>query len=97
MNTLLNQTIAQNVDTYRSFPSSAAIYLKNNEAPPIGSRFVQADLGRTLQHMADVERGAAAKGGRMAGLAAVREVFYKGDIAKTMVDFIQAEGGWMTR
>lgn len=97
MNTLLNQTIAQNVDTYRSFPSSAAIYLKNNEAPPIGSRFVQADLGRTLQHMADVERGAAAKGGRVAGLAAVREVFYKGDIAKTMVDFIQAEGGWMTR
>ncbi len=97
MNPLLHQTIAQNVETYRGFPSSAAIYLKDGEAPPVGSRFVQADLGRTLQYMIDVEKAAALKGGRMAGLAAVREVFYKGDIAKTMVDFIQSQGGWMTR
>ena len=32
----------------------------------------------------------------MAGLAAARDAFYKGDIAKTMTDFIQSEGGWLT-
>ena len=96
MNPLLHQTIANNVETYRSYASSAAIYLKDGEAPPIGSRFVQDDLGRVLQHLADEERAAAAKGGRMAGLKAARDAFYKGDIAKVMVEFIQREGGWMT-
>jgi len=96
MNPLLQQTISNNVETYRSFPSSAAIYLKDGEAPSVGSRFVQADLARTLQHMVDEERGAAAKGGRMAGLKAARDAFYKGDIARKMVDFIQSQGGWMT-
>ena len=96
MNTLLNQTIRENRDTYASFPSSAKIYLKDGEAPPVGSRFFQTDLGRTLQHMADVDRAAAAKGGRMAGLQAVRDVFYKGDIAKAIVDHSQKHGGWMT-
>ena len=96
MNTLLHQTIQENVETYASFPSSAAIYLKNGNAPPVGSRFFQTDLGRTLQHMADEDRAAAAKGGRMAGLQAVRDVFYKGDIAKAIVDHSQGQGGWMT-
>lgn len=96
MNTLLNQTIRENHEIYASFPSSAKIYLKDGEAPPVGSRFFQTDLGRTLQHMADVDRAAAAKGGRMAGLQAVRDVFYKGDIAKAIVDHAQSQGGWMT-
>jgi gamma-glutamyltranspeptidase/glutathione hydrolase len=96
MNTLLNQTIRENHAIYASFPSSAKIYLKDGEAPPVGSRFFQTDLGRTLQHMADADRAAAAKGGRMAGLQAVRDVFYKGDIAKAIVDHTQSQGGWMT-
>lgn len=96
MNTLLHQTISENVETYAMFPSSAKIYLRDGKAPPVGSRFFQTDLGRTLQHMADVDRAAAAKGGRMAGLQAVREVFYKGDIAKAIVDHSQKQGGWMT-
>ena len=96
MNTLLNQTIRENHGIYASFPSSAKIYLKDGEAPPVGSRFFQTDLGRTLQHMADEDRAAAAKGGRMAGLQAVRDVFYKGDIARAIVDHSQKHGGWMT-
>ena len=96
MNTLLTQTIRENHAIYASFPSSAKIYLKDGEAPPVGSRFFQTDLGRTLQHMADEDRAAAAKGGRMAGLQAVRDVFYKGDIARAIVDHAQKHGGWMT-
>ena len=45
-----------------------------------GDRLVQADLGRTIQFMADQEKAAAGKG-RDAGLAAARDAFYRGDIA----------------
>ena len=48
-------------------------------------------LARTLKKMADAER--AAKGrGRAAGIVAARDRFYKGDIAKEMVAFLQKHG-----
>ena len=48
-------------------------------------------LARTLKRMVDAER--AAKGrGRAAGIVAARDRFYKGDIAKEMVAFLQKHG-----
>src|SRR5918993_1973694 len=48
-------------------------------------------LARTLKKMADAER--AAKGrGRAAGIVAARDRFYKGDIAREMVAFLQKHG-----
>ena len=47
------------------------------------------DLARTLKRMVDAERGAKARG-RSAGIVAARDRFYKGDIAREMVDFLQA-------
>src|SRR5690606_23154382 len=41
------------------------------------------------------EAAAARKGGREAGLQAARDAFYKGDIAKTIVEYHRANGGWM--
>ena len=68
VNPLMHQTIAENLETYRSFPSSAAIYLKDGEVPPIDSRFrfIQADLDAMLQFLADEGRAASAKGDRIA-------------------------------
>ena len=60
-----------------------------------GELFVQADLGRTLQYMADEEKAAAGKG-RAAGLQAARDAFYRGDIARTIVAYHEANGGLMT-
>jgi len=45
-------------------------------------------LARTLNRMAEAERAAKGKG-RAAGIAAARDRFYKGDIAKEMVAFLQ--------
>jgi len=45
-------------------------------------------LARTLRRMAEAER-AAKERGRAAGIAAARDRFYKGDIAREMVDFLQ--------
>jgi gamma-glutamyltranspeptidase/glutathione hydrolase len=48
-------------------------------------------LARTLTRMLEAER-AAKKKGRAAGIVAARDRFYKGDIAKEMVAFLQKHG-----
>ena len=79
---------------YARWTSSAAIYLPGGRPPRVGERFVQADLASTLQYMADCE--AAAGGDRHAGLCAARDAFYRGDIARTITAFHEAEGGLLT-
>ncbi|HOU00520.1 MAG TPA: GNAT family N-acetyltransferase, partial [Anaerolineaceae bacterium] len=64
------------------------------EAPKIGDRFVMSDLAATIQFMADQEKAAGPD--RMAGLAAARAAFYRGDIAARMVAHQKAEGGWLS-
>ena len=92
---LLAETVAAHRDEYARWPSNAAIFLPGGEPPRPGDRFVQSDLARTLSYMVEEEKRAAAAGGRMAGLAAAHAAFYRGDIAREIVRFIQAEGGFL--
>lgn len=86
--------IEQFQDKYRRWQSSADIYLPGGRAPAVGERFVQSDLGRSLQYMADQE---AARGGtREQGLQAAQDAFYKGDIAQAILKFHREEGGLLT-
>ncbi len=96
VNALLNQMIADRAEGYSRWPASADIYLPGGKPPQLGELFLQTDLGRTIQHMADEDTAAAAKGGREAGLKAARDAFYKGDIAAAMVEYHAENGGWMT-
>jgi gamma-glutamyltranspeptidase/glutathione hydrolase len=80
---------------YRISEANAAIYLANGRPPETGELFVQTDLAGVIQHMIDEERAAATRGGRVAGLTAARDAFYKGDIAKMMVAFHEQNGGWL--
>lgn len=95
MYTLLANSLAKAATQYARWPSSAAIYLPNGRPPLPGEKFVQADLGRSLQYMADQESAASAKGGRLAGLQAAHDAFYRGDIAAAIVKFHVANGGWL--
>ena len=95
MYSLMSEMIGMHMDDYRRWPSSAAIYLPDGRAPRRGELFVQRDLGRTLQYMADEER-AAAKAGRAAGLDAARDAFYRGDIAHAIVDYHRRNDGLLT-
>jgi gamma-glutamyltranspeptidase/glutathione hydrolase len=80
------------------WPSSAAVYHPGGRPPTVGQRWVQADLGRTLQYMADEDRAARSRpGGGRAGLGAARDAFYKGDIAAAIVRFHAEVGGLLTR
>ncbi|RAI02288.1 gamma-glutamyltransferase [Acuticoccus sediminis] len=94
MHWLMRSIISQHADEYAEWPSNAAIYLPGGRVPEIGERFVQSDLARTIQHMADCER--AAGGDRLAGLNAARAAFYEGDIARQIVRFHEAEGGLLS-
>ncbi len=91
---LMARVIANKVEAYSRWPSNAAIYLPGGRPPAVGDLFVQADLGRSLQYMADEERAAGAN--RAAGLAAARAAFYRGDIAAAIARFHRENGGLLT-
>ncbi len=73
------------------WPATKNVFLPNGQVPKEGDIFVQADLARTLQEMVAAEKGASSKG-RIAGLEAVREYFYRGPIAKRMSAFCEQNG-----
>ena len=75
--------VRKHADEFRHWPENVAIWMPGDEVPAPGERLVQADLGRTLQFLCDEER--AAGDDRMAGLAAVRRAFYRGDIASRIL------------
>ncbi len=91
---LMAEFIAEEIDSYRRWPANVEVFLPNSKPPVVGELFVQADLGRTLQYMVDEEQAAARKG-RVAGIQAARDAFYKGDIARKIAKFHEESGGLM--
>ncbi len=92
---LMSQFIADNRASYARWPSSKKIFMPGGRAPQPGEVFVQSDLGRTLQYLADEEKKVARRKGRKAGLKAARDAFYKGEVAAQVAKFIAKEGGLM--
>ena len=78
-------------DDFRQWTDNVAIWMPGGQVPVPGDLLVQADLGRVLQFLCDEER--AAGGDRMAGLAAVRHGFYRGDVASQILAHQKAEDG----
>ena len=72
--------LARRKDAIRRFPGSAALYLVDGEAPKEGWVFKTPDLARVLELIA----------------AHGNDGFYKGALAKTLVDGVRAEGGRWT-
>ena len=91
---LLERSIAAHAEEYRRWESNAALFLPNGRVPRAGEKFVQADLARTLQYMADQDRAAGPD--RLAGLDAAHHAFYRGDIARAIVRLQEQEGGYLS-
>lgn len=85
--------IATNEAAYRRTPALQEIYLPNGRPPKVGETFVQTDLAASIQYMIDQEQ--AAGGDRLKGLRAARDAFYTGDIARKIVDYHSAHGGYL--
>ena len=92
---LLAESIRAHEAKYRRWPQNASIFLPGGRVPVLGERFVQADLARSLQYMVDQERAVASQG-REAGLAAAHAAFYRGDLARAIVGYVQQEGGFLS-
>ncbi len=95
MHGFMAEYIQTNIEGYQRWKSSADVFLPDGKAPIIGTRFKQPDLAGSLQYMIDEERAHAGKG-RLSGLKAARDAFYRGDIAKKIVHYHEEHGGWVT-
>ncbi len=91
---LMSEFIHDHQSSYERWPASKKVFLPKGKSPLPGELFVQADLGRTLQYLADVEKANRRKGRRLA-LRAARDAFYKGDIAAAIVKHHKQAGGLM--
>src|SRR6266851_7423988 len=76
----------------RKYPTSTKVYLPNKRAPQAGEIFRNPDLARTLKRLVEAEKQNRGRG-RHAALKAARDRFYKGDIAREMARFSEANGG----
>ena len=76
-----------------TWPGSLSVYWPEGRPPRAGERLVQDALGRTLERLCEAERGSR---DRRAGLDAVHDAFYRGDIAAIIARFAAAHDGWLT-
>jgi gamma-glutamyltranspeptidase/glutathione hydrolase len=83
-----------NVEKYRRWPSSVALYLRDGRAYRAGEILVQKELGDTLSRMKHAE--ARAGGTRAQGIRAARDEFYRGETAKRIAEFHRREDGPLT-
>ncbi|MBI4475841.1 MAG: gamma-glutamyltransferase, partial [Acidobacteria bacterium] len=69
-------------------------YYPDGRIPEAGEMFRQPNLARTLRAIVEAERDAFQQSkDRKAAIRAGRDVFYKGDVARRIVDANKAEGG----
>ena len=71
------------------YPSTGEVYLPDGRAPEVGEVHRNPAWAETLRSLCRAEKEAAGRG-RVAGIEAARDAFYKGEIAERMVDFISA-------
>src|SRR5437667_5817531 len=74
------------------YPSTVKIYLPKGKPPKAGEVFKNPDLAHTLKKLIEAEKANKAKG-RHEALKAARDRFYKGDIARELAAFSEANGG----
>jgi len=73
------------------------LYYAGGKVPDVGEVFRQPNLARTLRTIVTAEHDAFEKThDRAAAIAAGRDAFYKGDIARRIADANRAEGGVFT-
>jgi gamma-glutamyltranspeptidase / glutathione hydrolase len=81
---------------YHAFwPASFRFFYPNGTSPKRGEIVKMPSLANTLRQMAAVEP--KTKGDRAAKIRAIHDLFYKGDIAAKLADFMDTNGGLFTR
>lgn len=85
--------IRRDIDFIEQWPFNRVMWLKpDGSFYEAGETIRFPDMARTFRRMVQAERAAIRNGGRIAGIIAARDRFYKGDIAEEMVAFLQENG-----
>ena len=83
-----SQTLA---DSYAKFtelyPTTGEIYYANGGVPQVGELVRNPDFGAMLRSLCSAEEKAKGRG-RIAGIEAARDEYYKGGVAEKIVEFI---------
>lgn len=95
---VLDETRANSIRRSQEFlelwPTSRRVFLPGGRLPQAGEIFRQPDLARTLRAMVAAEKRARGiRGTRVAGIEAVRDFFYRGEIARRIDAFSRENGG----
>lgn len=86
--------IARNQRLLVLWPSSSAFFMPEGRLPQRGEFYRLPALANTLRALAAAEK--KTRGNRDKKLRAVRDLFYKGDIARRIAAFSEANGGLIT-
>jgi gamma-glutamyltranspeptidase / glutathione hydrolase len=93
---LRSNSIMNSVRFLEAWPDSKRTFLPHGRPPMPGEILRQPDLARTLRAMAEAEQHAIASGaGRAKAIDAVRDFFYRGEIAKRIDAFSKTHGGFL--
>lgn len=88
------RSFAGSVDFLELWPTSKEHFMANGRTPRVGEVFRQPKLAATLRAMADAEKKALAAGkNRQQAIDAVRDYFYRGEVARKIDAFSKANGG----
>ena len=84
-------TIRQGRRFFELWPTSKAVFIESAGTLRPGALLRQRDLARTMRAMADAEKNST--GSREARIDAVRDYFYRGDIARKIDAFMRENDG----
>ena len=84
----LHDSLASSKSKYMDlYPTTGEVYFPDGRVPEVGEILRNPDFAEMLKTMCRAEEAAAGKG-RIAGIEAARDAFYKGPIAERIVAFI---------
>ena len=84
----LHESLAASVRKFTDlYPTTGEVYLPDGRAPEVGDVLRNPDYANMLKTMCRAEDGAKHRG-RVAGIEAARDAFYKGPIAERIAEFI---------
>ncbi len=86
-------SITRGARFFQRWPTSQRVFMPDGKAPRPGEIFRQPDLARTIRAMIAAEKTARPRNDRAAGLEAVRNYFYRGEIARKIDAFSRENNG----
>ncbi len=84
---LHNALVVNKTKFSEQYPTSGDVYLPGGRVPEVGELFRNIDFANTLKTLCAAEDSAKHRS-RVAGIEAVRDAFYQGEIAERITEFI---------